>query len=154
MRKKTENKGIIEKYLKFLNVLKNELTNNSIKDPYIFMTTHRVSTHWVSFLKKNNVIVGNKYDFYKWNDKIPVSIKLIELFRKHVSHKNMQYQKTSKNKLMQPEIQFDMKSIQMPPQLKPKTKTRTRKVKVQQPVNKPTQQNEYGLIRKFLKWIY
>jgi hypothetical protein len=33
-------------------------------------------------------------------------------------------------------------------------KTRTRKVKVQEPINKTTQQNEYGVIRKFLKLVW
>jgi hypothetical protein len=157
MRKRTENKGTHEKYLKFLNVLKNELTNNLIRHPHEFTKMHNVSDYWVPWLIKNKVIVGNRYEFYKWNDKIPVSIKLIELFRENVRDKSIEYHKKLKNKI-QPELQFDMNYIEIPAEIKAKarakSKTRTTKVKVQEPISIPTQQNEYGLIRKFLKWIY
>ncbi len=59
--------------------------------------------------------------------------------------------RNNKNKLeTQAQLQFDMPQTPLPP----KPKTRTKKVKVQEPINTPTQQNEYGVIRKFLKWLW
>ena len=152
------------KYYSCLEDLKKELDTKNVKNLATFLREKKVNQFFATFLKKNGIIYINSNGFYKWNIRIPVSINLINAYRlqyKLYYDKHNENRKVITNKQQletQPELQFDMNYIEIPAEIKDKaraeSKTRTTKVKVQQPINISTQQNEYGLIRKFLKWIY
>jgi hypothetical protein len=146
MRKTYVRQNSIKRYYKLLNEIKEEIDKNSIKSIHYLLRTHNVSNDWNTFLKKYNIVYKNQYGFFEWNQSIPVTIKLVQKYRAYKSELNKKY-KINNN---QPKLQFDMPQTSLP---KP-PKTRTRKVKVQEPINKTTQQNEYGVIRKFLKLVW
>jgi hypothetical protein len=146
MRKTYVRQNSISRYYKLLNEVKDKIDKNSVTSLHDLLRKHNVSNDWNTFLKLYNIVYKNQYGFFEWNQSIPVSIKLVEKYRSYKSDLNKKYRLNNN----QPEIQFDMPQTPLPP----KPKTRTKKVKVQEPINIPTQQNEYGLIRKFLKWIY
>jgi hypothetical protein len=114
MKTAIKRKGITEKYLKFLNVLKSELNNNSIKEPHYMMVKHNVSTHWLSFLQKNNIIYRDENYNYKWNDKIPISTKVVEAFRNNVKEKQIKYKEKLKMQYTQPELEFNLSNVVIP----------------------------------------
>lgn len=114
MKNTIKRKGVTEKYLKFLNVLKNELNNNSIKEPHYMMVKYNVSTHWISFLQKNNIIYKDENYNYKWNDKIPISTKIVDEFRNNVKEKQIKYKEKLKTEYMQPKLDFNVSSVEIP----------------------------------------
>ena len=130
-----------ERYKKLLPELKEEFDNKNISSVFSLMRNKKISNTWGTFLKKNNIIYKNELGYWKWNDKIPVSSKLIQSFRDLKKEQNLTYRS---NKEKQQPTLFD----------KPKTNKR-RNVKIE---FKDKQQQELGLIRrfwrKFWRWIY
>ena len=123
-----------ERYKKLLPELKEEFDNKNISSVFSLMRNKKISNTWGTFLKKNNIIYKNELGYWKWNDKIPVSSKLIQSFRDLKKEQNLIYRSIKEKK--QPTL-FD--------------KPKTRKVKIEFK-DKPKEQ--IGLIRKFLRWIY
>jgi hypothetical protein len=146
MRKPSKKTAI--NWIKNLEEVKNEITKNNYKYLTNLLREKKISHIWHPFLKENNIIYLDG-EFLKWNEKIPITFKLIEKFRKHVYYYN-NVKHPPKKRQIKPKLQFDMPQTPLP---KP-PKTRTRKVKVQEPINKTTQQNEYGVIRKLLKLVW
>jgi hypothetical protein len=146
MRKTYVRQNSVSRYYNLLNEVKEKIDKNNVKSLYDLLRKHKVSNDWNTFLKLYNIVYKNKNGFFEWNQSIPVSIKLVEKYRAYKSELNKKYSVNNN----QPKLQFDMPQTPLPP----KPKTRTTKVRVQEPINIPTQQNEYGVIRKFLKWLW
>jgi hypothetical protein len=157
-RRTWENKETTEKWLKNLFFIKNELDNTEYYKLMDLKSSLPNWKTWQAFLVKNNIIHKRHTGRYVWNDKIPITFKIIEAYRKEQHIRNYRQKTINKKLETQPELQFDMNYIEIPAEIKAKaraeSKTRATKVKVQEPINIPTQQNEYGLIRKFLKLIW
>ena len=96
----------------------------------------------MTFLKENNIVFKQNV-YYKWNEKIPVSHKLIERFREYSKSINLMNRKQQSNL-------FDMKTLARPKQSNIR-KTREQKIKFQ--LNEKPK-SELGIIRKFLKWLW
>jgi hypothetical protein len=143
--KKVANK----KWIICLNDMKSQIDNSSVTNLNAITKKHRTGNQLATMLLRKNIVFKDYLGIYKWNENVEVNNKLIDEYRK--------FQKMQR-KQTQPQLQFDMNYIEIPAEIKAKaraeSKTRTTKVKVQQPINIPTQQNEYGLIRKFLKLIW
>jgi hypothetical protein len=149
-------KNTIKKYIDFLQNLQNEISNHKIKSLSNVIIKNNVSNDWSSFLRMHNIVFINNLGFYEWNKNVPISVKLVQTYRFHKREQNFKVK--LKREQTQPKLQFDMNYIEIPAEIKAKaraeSKTRATKVKVQEPINIPTQQNEYGVIRKFLKWLW
>ena len=145
--KKVANK----KWIICLNDIKSQIDNSSVTNLNAITKKHRTGNQLATMLLRKNIVFKDYLGIYKWNENVEVNNKLIDEYRK--------FQKMQR-KQTQPQLQFDMNYIEIPAEIKAKaraeSKTRATKVKVQEPINIPTQQNEYGLIRKFLKliWIF
>ena len=140
---KKPQKATTLKWFNALNEIKNELNNNNHVTFQEFLSKHNISALWRTFLLNNNILYKEN-GFYKWNEKIPVSYKLIEKFRNFVHKENyIKYNKETPNL-------FNMPSSAKPPQPKIR-KTRTPKVEVQV---KDKPKSELGLIRSFFKWLW
>jgi hypothetical protein len=143
--KKVANK----KWIICLNDMKSQIDNSSVTNLNAITKKHRTGNQLATMLLRKNIVFKDYLGIYKWNENVEVNNKLIDEYRK--------FQKMQR-KQTQPQLQFDMNYIEIPAEIKAKaraeSKTRATKVKVQEPINIPTQQNEYGLIRKFLKLIW
>jgi hypothetical protein len=143
--KKVANK----KWIICLNDIKSQIDNSSVTNLNAITRKHRTGNQLATMLLRKNIVFKDYRGVYKWNENVVVNNKLIDEYRK--------FQKTQRQQT-EPEIKFDMPQTPLPP--KPKTRTKSYKDKMKEKVNnakqvnKPTQQNDYGLIRKFLKWIY
>ena len=128
-----ERKNVTKKYLEFLNFLKNEINNKQINSLSEIMTEKKVSRNWGTFLRQNNIIFKSESGFYYWNEKIPVSIKIVNKFKhqKQILNKKL----IQKN---QTTIVFNEKEIK-------KSVDKFKPIKTEQKV---------GVIRKFLKWLW
>ena len=131
--------------------IKEEITNNDIKKISPLIAKHKINRYWATFLKEKK-ITYYEGDFLKWNEKIPVTLKLITEFRKYNSILvKQQRQQRQQRQETQQELNFierqEMKSIQIPPEIK--RRRRTPSVVVEQ-----TPQPQVGLIRRFLRWLY
>jgi hypothetical protein len=135
----------IDKYFNALINIKKEMLIDKKKRVKYYNDKYQLNANLITWLLKKQIIIKDNYNNYYWDSKTPITKELIKIYLKNQSKINK-----LRKKSFNTELQFDMPQTPLPP----KPKTRTKKVKVQQPVNKPTQQNEYGLIRKFLKWIY
>ena len=153
------NRGTVQqtndKWIKFLCCLKDELENNDIINfQEQIGSKYNMPTDFQRFLREEKFIFKNSEGIYKYIYHKQIHGSILNKYRK--------WQKNdlnNKNKLeTQPQLQFDMNYIEIPAEIKAKAKAeskkRTTKVKVQEPINTPTQQNEYGVIRKFLKWLW
>jgi hypothetical protein len=79
---KTKNTGRVTlKYLRFLEDLQYELNHTNTKSLKKIISRYRVTTQWGVFLNRNKIVYKNSKGYYKWNDKIPASIQLINKFR-------------------------------------------------------------------------
>jgi flagellin-specific chaperone FliS len=136
-----------DKWIKFLCCLKDELENNDIINfQEQIGSKYNMPTDFQRFLREEKFIFKNSEGIYKYIYHKQIHGSILNKYRKW--RKN---DLNNKNKLeTQPEIKFDMPQTPLP--IKPKTGTK--KVKVQEPINTPTQQNEYGVIRKFFKWLW
>jgi hypothetical protein len=154
MRKTYVRQNSISRYYNLLNEVKEKIDKNSVKSLHDLLRKHNVSNDWNTFLKLYNIVYKNKNGFFEWNQSIPVSIKLVEKYRAYKSELNKKYRVNNN----QSEIKFDMNYIEIPAEIKAKaraeSKTRATKVNNAKQLNTPTQQNEYGIIRKFLKWLW
>ena len=128
-----ERKNVTKKYLEFLNFLKNEINNKQINSLSEIMTEKKVSRNWGTFLRQNNIIFKSESGFYYWNEKIPVSIKIVNKFKhqKQILNKKL----IQKN---QTTIVFHEKEIK-------KSVDKFTPIKTEQKV---------GVIRKFLRWLW
>lgn len=130
MRKETT-----RKYLYFLNSLKAKIDNKEVNSMNKICRLYRVSNSWVNFLLKNGIIYKIA-GFYHWNEKIPVSIKILDKYR---DFKNEQYKKnTALKSNNQTKIVFDKKEIK-------KSVDKFKPIKTEQ---------KLGVIRKFLRWLW
>lgn len=152
-RKKENSGGTTIKYLNFLNRVQTDLKEYDIANLYVLTYKYKVTNRWTTWLKENNVVYVNELGLYKWNDKIPVSIKLIDSFRKYNSRYNIKHTPSAFTE----EFKNKMDSEKV---IKAKPKNRI-EVKYSDILEKPVSKNykntntqEIGLIRKFLKWIY
>ena len=141
-------KNTIKKYIDFLQNLQNEISNHKIKSLSNVIIKNNVSNDWSSFLRMHNIVFINNLGFYEWNKNVPISVKLVQTYRFHKREQNFKVK--LKREQTQSKLQFDMPQTPLP---KP-PKTRRTKVNIQKPIKIPTQQNEYGVIRKFLKWLW
>jgi hypothetical protein len=143
--KKVANK----KWIICLNDMKSQIDNSSVTNLNAITKKHRTGNQLATMLLRKNIVFKDYLGIYKWNENVEINNKLIDEYRK--------FQKMQR-KQTQPQLQFDMNYIEIPAEIKAKaraeSKTRTTKVKVQQPINISTQQNEYGIIRKFLKLVW
>jgi hypothetical protein len=121
------------KYLRFLEDLQLELDSGNYKNLVQFTEKYGVTNSWPPFLKRNGIIYQNAQGYYKWNNKIPASIKVINEFRKY-NNKACNY--TNGIAKVNPK-----KVIKVAPKL------------IREDF-KNTNKQEIGLIRRFLKWIY
>jgi hypothetical protein len=134
-----------KKYLKAIQFIKNELDENNNHSVSKLVSNQQINIYWGKFLIKHNIVYYDYENcFYKWNEKIPPSAKLVQKFRE-------EFTLISKNRNPQQEIKFiekqEMKSIQKPPA--PNRRRRKPSVVVEQ-----TPQPQVGLIRRFLRWLY
>jgi hypothetical protein len=124
-----------KKYLKALECIKEILSSSNNKSIYQLVDNQRINAYWSRFLVRHKVVYLEN-GFYRWNEKIPPSSKLVQKFREEFTLAYKKY-KTPQ----------EMKSIQTPPEIK--RRKRTPAVVVEQ-----TPQPQVGLIRKFLRWLY
>jgi aspartate-semialdehyde dehydrogenase len=131
-------------YLHYLKDLENELTFGNHKTVTKFAVKHSVSKTWTSFLIQKGIIYKDYNSHYRWNKKIPSSIKIVNQFRKETSEYH-NARKLNTNKIVgQQRINFKVdpkKVIKVAPKL------------IREDF-KNTDKQELGLIRRFLKWIY
>jgi len=126
-----------------LNDIKNQIDNGGLTNLNAITKKHKTGNGLATMLLRNNIVFKNNIGVYQWNKNVLINNKLISAYR--------EFQKTERNKSVnKTKIEFNMPSS---PRVK-KPKTRTKIVKVQEPVNNTNQAKEYGLIRRFLKWIY
>jgi hypothetical protein len=123
-------------WLKSLNLIYQYLNENDITSLNTICPKLSIGTRIMTFLKLKNIVYKNEFGFYKWNDKIPVSIKIIDSYRKYQLKQNMLYRDRN------PKVLVDTKKV-----IKVEPKLIREK-------HKKTNTQEIGLIRKFLKWIY
>jgi NAD-specific glutamate dehydrogenase len=135
----------IDKYFNALINIKKEMLIDKKKRVKYYNDKYQLNANLITWLLKKQIIIKDNYNNYYWDSKTPITKELIKIYLKNQSKINK-----LRKKSFNTELQFDMPQTPLPP----KPKTRTKKVKVQEPINTPTQQNEYGLIRKFLKLIW
>jgi hypothetical protein len=131
-----------KKYIDVLNKVKEEINKYDYHTIHPLIESYKITRYWVMFLKQKNVTYYQD-GFVKWNEKIPVSIKLIDEFRKFQTEIN----KANTIRRKQTQTPQEMKSIQIP--LEIKRRRRTPAVVIEQ-----TPQTQVGLIRRFLRWLY
>jgi hypothetical protein len=124
-----------KKYLKALECIKEILSSSNNKSNYQLVDNQKINPYWSRFLVRHKVVYLEN-GFYRWNEKIPPSSKLVQKFRDEFTLAYKKY-KTPQ----------EMKSIQTPPA--PNRRRRTPAVVIEQ-----TPQPQVGLIRKFLRWLY
>jgi hypothetical protein len=96
-------------YLNFLKYLQNELILYNNRNVTKLAEKHCVDKMWTTFLINKNIIYKDKYGYYRWNEKIPASIKIVNQFRKEISEKNAFYKELKNNKTtIQQKINFDL----------------------------------------------
>jgi len=152
---KTPSKKTTIKWMYSLQQIKMELNKNNYASIVRLTRKYNINQIWGTFLYKENIIYKDENKFWKWKENRQVNDYMIDKFREYQTMVNGDISKQIET---QSKLQFDMNYIEIPAEIKAKaraeSKTRTTKVKVQEPINIPTQQNEYGVIRKFLKWLW
>ena len=97
-------------YLNFLKDLENELHLFDHKNIAKFPIKHSVTKAWPSFLINKSIIYKDNYGYYRWNEKIPASIKIVSQFRKETAERNA-LNKLSNNKVTnQQKINFNQET--------------------------------------------
>jgi hypothetical protein len=134
------------KYINFLHKLKEDIETLNISSLSECTRNKKVSNIWVTFLKLKKIIYKDEFGYYQWNQKVPVSIKLVKSFREFMAIKNANCIKRRKYKELKLEpkktIEIDFKKV-----IKVEPKIVSKSIK-------NTDIKQIGLIRKFLKWIY
>jgi hypothetical protein len=140
MRKINHNKTT--EWMLTLKEIQEILENNNLTKITTLIRSKLKANEWHGFLINNKIIVKEN-GFYRWNEKTPVSFKIIEKYRR-IQHEKNKTKKLIANK------KYNMPQSPLPPPPKV-TKTRTPKVKVQVSTK---QKSELGLIRSFFKWLW
>lgn len=132
-----------KKWLAYLNDVKLNMDIGEVTNMSYLANKHGVTHTFCRFLTNSNIIKRDEKGFFRWNEKIPVTIKLINSYRKFQHEDKLKYppKLANKNKPIQQEFNF----------ADPKTRKKKQK---QLNVAVPIQEKQIGLIRKFLKWIY
>jgi hypothetical protein len=133
---KKSNKNTTVDYLNFLKDLEYELNSFNHKSIIKFPIKHAITKTWTGFLISNNIIFKDEFGCYRWNQKIPVTVKIVNQFRKQTSEYHNLRKLTINKTTGQQKINF-----KAAPKLPRKDLKNTNK-------------QEVGLIRRFLKWIY
>jgi hypothetical protein len=145
-RKQSTRRGVTKKYTLMLTGLQEVITLNEVKAIAPIIRSYRVSNSWGAFLIQNNIIFRDIHDNYKWNNKTPISNKLIQAFRDYKRKVNEDcystkgFPETINNSNLINE-KFDCTELK-------KTRPGSKKKVI------VIEKQEIGLIRKFLKWIY
>jgi hypothetical protein len=152
-----ERKKVTIDYLNFLKDLQNELILYNHRNVTKFAEKHFVTKSWTTFLINKNIIYKDKYGDYRWNEKIPASIKIVSQFRKETSERNALRKLENNKTTVQQELNLLIESQKTKKKLV--TKVNPKKVikvppKMIREDFKNTDKQELGLIRRFLKWIY
>jgi hypothetical protein len=127
-----------KKWIKVLSGLKKELDSTKRDTIRDLLKAQNVTHYWQTFLREHNVILIGEDGYWKWNEKIPVSVKLVDKFREKQHYENMRHSKSEKtikkfNNMKQP--------------TKPIEKTKII-------IDKVDKIERIGLIRKFWRWLY
>lgn len=129
-------------WIESLNEIKSLIDFGNVISIHSLLRQKNITNRWLPFLKENN-IVFKQNGYYKWNEKIPVSHKLIERFREYSKSINLMNRKQQSNL-------FDMLTLARP---KPSNIRKTREQKIKFQLNEKPK-SELGIIRKFLKWLW
>lgn len=150
-----------KQWMVYLYDLKHQIDNSNVKNLAIIARKHQIDTKLGQFLKKSKVIYKNNSGYYSWNEKIPVSIRLINAYRKEQYKKNTRKNSIKKHLNPNNQIQQELNLLIESQKTKkiPVSKVNTKKVikvppKMIREDFKNTDKQELGLIRRFLKWIY
>ena len=108
--------GVNQKYLSFLHSLKNDLDYNNVVNLNDTIGHYKVNRTWCSFLTENNIIYKDGV-FYKWNNKIPVSIKIVNKFRE--TRNKIYFKSKGKSVSKQTKISFSNETVKKTVSKKP-----------------------------------
>ena len=122
-----------KKYLNSLQCMQDILNRNNIKSIYKLVDDQKINAYWSRFLVKHNIVYMEN-GFFRWNEKIPPSSKLVQKFREEFTIKYKRY------KIPKQQIPVEIK--------------RRKRNPVEVTVINDQPRAELGLIRRFLKWIY
>jgi hypothetical protein len=159
--KKTTNR-----WLKNLRNIKNEIDLKNHTSLQILTSVHEINNYWVTFLYKKNIVYKGEDGFLKWNEKIPVTVLLINSFRLFFEECKLNRKSKHLIKLNNNLNQKEMQSPTPPPVKKRGSykKTTKPKVAIEKPkvtIEKPKTQivlsdsiKKVGLIRSFWRWLY
>lgn len=123
------------KYKKYLPEIKKSIDEGNLTNLMDVFKSYNISSHWIAFLKGKNILYKDQNNFYRWNEKFPVSSRLIQSFR------NYNFEINQKNILKKNTATPDLFSG-----IKKEPIKRIRKQKIEG--------EKIGLIRRFIKWIY
>ena len=139
------------KWLRNLKNIRSEIILTKCTSLQKINAKYSMDSYWIGFLYFNNIVYKDELGFLNWNEKIPPTVLLINKFRDYKKQKINQKPSMIKN-------QKEMKSIQIPPEIKkPIRKTTKEKVAIE---NSKTQivfsdpVKKVGLIRSFWRWLY
>lgn len=151
--------GTVNKYLLACYDLKNKCDNEIKFNLIEEISKLNISNSLGTFLKRNNIMNIDSNGFYKWNEKIPVTNKLILSFLDHVSQRNSAYILTKKPK--QAPTLFNSPyyikdaikgTVTVVPEGKEKEFIKRHQTK--RAAKQTVESENLGLIRRFIKWIY
>jgi hypothetical protein len=120
-----------DNWIKQLMIIKEEINIGDKIHLYRLIRNKNISNYWGQFLI-NHKIVYKENGFLKWNERVPITIKLVEVFRKWIKNKN----RNIKSILLPPPPEFDQQ-----------------KIKQQQEIILTKQTQKYGLIRSFIYYV-
>ncbi len=140
MRKINHNKTT--EWMLTLQEIQEILENNNLTKITTLIRSKLKANEWHGFLINNKIIVKEN-GFYRWNEKTPVSFKIIEKYRKIQHEKNKTKKLIANKKYNMPQT-----PLPKPPKV---IKTQAPKVEVQF-YDEP--KSELGVIRKFFKWLW
>jgi len=135
MERQGPRKGTVSKYLKVCNEIKYRCDNKIYFTFGNIVMEYKVSNALSSFLRRKGIVWETSNNLHEWNEKIPVTNKLILSFLNHVHEIN------KKSRINQEPIETNLFTEIKKDPVKRNTK------------QKPEPQG-IGLIRRFIKWIY
>ncbi len=135
MRQRYTKQTTTVKYKRYLPEIKRLIDEGNLTNLMDLFKTYNISSHWIAFLKEKNVLYKDEKNFYRWNEKFPISSKLIQSFRNYnfeINEKNRSKKITDKPNLF----------------------TVIKKDPIKRIRKKKVESEKTGLIRRFIKWIY
>lgn len=123
------------KYKKYLPEIKMIIDEGNLTNLMDVFKSYNISSHWIAFLKGKNILYKDQNNFYRWNEKFPVSSKLIQSFRNY-------------------NFEINQKNILKKNNEKPNLFTEIKKDPIKRIRKKKVESEKTGLIRRFIKWIY